>query len=129
MAALNSDGAAEWVLFVSNTELTTGSSNQHNNGTLQITGLSYGTINGVTGYTVKASYTGTIAGGKTYSIVIRNSDGAVITSTTGTTEAAWDATKDQLSWTLPYTANYATGTYTVELTMEGVSAEAVLGIQ
>jgi hypothetical protein len=125
VAILDSNGAAQWVVFVSDTELTTGSDKPVQNKDLKITGLTYTTGK----FGVDASYTGTVVGGKNYSIKLYNKDGALITSTNGTTDAGWNTSKANLHWDLNYTALNATGTYTVVLEFEGVTATSVLAIQ
>ena len=125
VAILDSNGAAQWVVFVSDTELTTGSDKPVQNKDLKITGLTYTTGK----FGVDASYTGTVVGGKNYSIKLYNKDGALITSDSGTTSADWNATKDSLHWDLSYNALNAVGTYTVVLEFEGVTATSVLAIQ
>ena len=128
VAILDSNGAAQWVVFVSGTELTTGSDKPVQNKDLKITGLTY--TDGKPGkFGVDASYTGNVVGGKNYSIKLYNKDGALITSTNGTTDAGWNTSKANLHWDLNYTALNATGTYTVVLEFEGVTATSVLAIQ
>ena len=126
VAILDSNGAAQWVVFNSTNELKTGTT-QPGAKDLTVKNLTY---NGTSKqFGVDASYTGTVVGGKSYSIKLYNKDGALITSTTGTTSASWDATKNALHWDLPYVANNPTGTYTVVVEFEGVTASAVLAVQ